>query len=420
MVSNSGLISPHTIDDRVESLSCPREAAELLLELETLKRKIDASIAKVVATVDRNIWFSDDGHLTASTWVRGIINVTVSEAKRVGKVADLAQRYPAIVEREANGTLGVAQITRLAGLHANRRVTDRLPDFIDMLVGYAESLPYDDFNTVATRWEQLADADGAHRDHAEVHEGRDFHVSTAGTATYVDGRFGNAQGALIAEVFERFVQAELQKDVSLRDALGDPPTMLPRTTKQRRADAAYAIFAAAARQFPAAPEPLVSIMIDQATYERTLAALEKGERLPSLVQPGDNLLDKRCETTGGVHLDPVDVVGASLVGRVRRVVMNAAGVPIDMSRRARVFTGPGRAAVLVRRRRCIWPGCNLLSCELDHRVPWVEGGATDVANGDPLCRRHNRTKVRGFLTRYDECTRTTFVIRPDGHPMVPV
>ncbi len=108
MVSNSGLISPHTIDDRVESLSCPREAAELLLELETLKRKIDASIAKVVAAVDRNIWFSDDGHLTASTWVRGIINVTVSEAKRVGKVADLAQRYPAIVEREANGTLGVA------------------------------------------------------------------------------------------------------------------------------------------------------------------------------------------------------------------------------------------------------------------------------------------------------------------------
>ncbi len=416
----SGLRSLDTIDERIHSLSSAGDAAQLLLELETLKRTIDASIAKVVAAVDRNMWFSDDGHVSAPTWMRGIVNVTVSEAKRVGKVADFSSHYPEVAEREASGTLGIAQITRLAGLHANRRVSAMLPSFIDMLVHYAEVLPYDDFNTVATRWEQLADSDGAHRDHAEIHEGRDFHVSTAGTATYVDGRFGNAQGALIAEVFERFVQDELRKDLSLRDALGDPPTVLARTSKQRRADAAYAIFAAAARQFPPAPEPLVSILIDQATYERTLEALEKGEKLPSLVRPGDNLLDKRCETTAGVHLDPVDVVGASLVGRVRRVVMNAAGVPIDMSRRARVFTGPGRSAVLARRRRCIWPGCNLLTCELDHRIPWADGGTTDVANGDPLCRRHNRTKIRGFLTRYDECTRTTYVIRPDGRPMVPV
>lgn len=420
MAPNGRFISPDSIDARVESLSCPRDAADLLVELEALKRTVDASIAKVVAAVDRNVWFADDGHLSASTWMRGVVNVTIAEAKRVGKVADFAEHYPEVAQREVVGTLGVAQITRLAGLHANRRVTTLLPSFIGTLVYYAEALPYDDFNTVATRWEQLADSDGAHRDHAEVHEGRDFHVSTAGTATYVDGRFGNAQGALIAEVFERFVQLELRKDLSLRDALGDPPAMLPRTGKQRRADAAYAIFAAAARQFPAAPEPLVSIVIDQTTYERTLAALEKGERLPSLVQPGDNLLDKRCETTAGIHLDPVDVVGASLVGRVRRIVTNAAGVPIDMSRRVRVFSGPGRAAVLARRRRCVWPGCNLLTCELDHRIPWADGGATDVANGDPLCRRHNRTKVRGFLTRYDECTRTTYVIRPDGHPMVPV
>ena len=409
-----------TIESRVASLSNAREAADLLCELEALKRRVDASIAQVVATVERNVWFHDDGHLSASTWVRGIVNVTGSEAKRIGKLADLAREYPRVIERLNEGSIGVAQATRLASLHANRRVAHLLPEFIDTLTGYAESLSYDDFNTVATRWEQLADADGAHRVHQESHQERDARVSATGTATYLEGRFSNAQGALISEVFERFVQRELMKDLEMRDALGDGPTVLPRTTKQRRADAAYAIFAAAASQFPPAPEPLVSIVIDQATFERTLAAMEMDDRLRSLIHPGENLLDKRCETTAGIPIDPMHAVGAALVGHVRRVVMNAAGVPIDLGRRSRVFTGHSRSAVALRRRRCVWPGCNLISCEIDHRIAWVDGGLTDVANADPLCRRHNRVKVRGFVTHYDECTRSTYVVRPDGRRMVPV
>ena len=407
-------------DERIGSLSCARDAAELLVELEGLKRRVEASIARVVATVDRNCWFTEDGHMSASTWMRGVVNVTGAEAKRVGKVADLAREFPEVVDRLAAGTLGVAQVTRLAGLHANRRVGYVLPDFIETLTTYAESLPFDDFNTVATRWEQLADADGAHRDHQATHDERDARVVTSGTATYVEGRFGNAQGSLIAEVFERFVQRELAKDLEMRDVLGDGPTVLARTSKQRRADAAYAIFAAAASQFPSAPEPLVSIVIDQSTFERTLAAMENDNHLGSLVRPGENPVDKRCETTSGIPIDPVHAVGAALVGQVRRVVMNAAGVPIDLGRRSRVFTGASRSAVAVRRRRCVWPGCNLITCEIDHRIAWVNGGLTDMANADPMCRRHNRIKVRGFVTYYDECTRSTYVVRPDGRRMVPV
>jgi hypothetical protein len=216
------------------------------------------------------------------------------------------------------------------------------------------------------------------------------------------------------------VQRELAKDLEMRDLLGDAPTVLARSSKQRRADAAYAIFAAAASQFPSAPEPLVSIVIDQSTFERTLAAMENDNRLGSLVRPGENPVDKRCETTSGIPIDPVHAVGAALVGQVRRVVMNAAGVPIDLGRRSRVFTGASRSAAAVRRRRCVWPGCNLITCEIDHRIAWVNGGLTDMANADPMCRRHNRIKVRGFVTYYDECTRSTYVVRPDGRRMVPV
>lgn len=420
MVRSTATLDLATMESRILSLSSARDAADLLADLESLKRTIEASIAKVVALVDQKLWFHDDGHLSVSTWVRGIVNVTGSDAKRMGKLSDLARAYPHVVERLGNGSIGIAQATRLASLHANRRVAHLLPEFIDTLAGYAESLSYDDFNTVATRWEQLADADGAHREHQESHHERDARVTTTGTATYLDGKFSNAQGTLISEVFERYVQRELMKDLEMRDALGDGPTVLPRTTKQRRADATYAIFAAAASQFPSAPEPLVSIVIDQATFERTLAAMENDNHLGSLIRPGENVLDKRCDTTAGIPIDPVHAVGAALVGQVRRVVMNAAGVPIDLGRRSRVFTGNSRSAVALRRRRCVWPGCNLITCEIDHRIAWVDGGLTDVANADPLCRRHNRVKVRGFVTHYDECTRSTYVVRPDGRRMVPV
>ncbi len=407
------------LEDPLPSVDSAEHAEELLIELEVLRRRIEVSMAEVLAGVAKKGLYQEDGCGSVSSWLRKVLNVSAQEAKRLGRVADVVDAHPFVGERLRAGKLGVAQATRLAGLHANPRVTGVLPDFLATLVGYAESLPFNDFNTVAIRWEQLADADGAHREHEAVHATREAGVHTVGSVTYIDARLGNAQGALIAEVFEKYVQAELARDLAEVEP-GAGPTSLARTSKQRRADAMFAVFASAADRFLPAPEPLVNILIDQTTYERTLAAMESGERLSALVDPAENLLDKRCETTGGVVLDSVDVVSASLVGQVRRVVMSAAGVPIDLGRRARVFSGGARAAALLRRRRCIWPGCDVLTCEVDHRVPWSEGGTTSVHNADPLCRRHNRLKTVGYRTTYDPQTRHTGVQTTSGRHLTPV
>lgn len=408
------------LDARVEWVSSAVEARELLIELEHTKRHLEAMTARLVDRVSVSGCFQEDGCLSVVSWLRTTVNWPVAEAKRMVRVADLVHDYPQVGELMAEGVLASGPVSRIAGLHANKRVTAQLPEFMDSMVEYARVLPCDDFSQLASRWEQLADADGAHRSHETVHDDRDATIHTVDTATYVDARLGNTQGALISEVFERFVQAELARDLAERDALGLSPTSLARSSKQRRADALYAVFASAASQFAAAPEPLVNIVIDHRTYERTLAAMDTGGRLGSLIEPGDNLLDTRCETTAGVLLDPVDVVATSLVGYVRRVVVNSAGVPIGLGRRSRLFTGHTRAAALLRRRRCIWPGCNVLTCDVDHRVPWVDGGDTDVGNADPLCRRHNRLKVHGYSTHYDEHTRTTRVTTPTGRTLTPM
>lgn len=71
-----------------------------------------------------------------------------------------------------------------------------------------------------------------------------------------------------------------------------------------------------------------------------------------------------------------------------------------------VWTGVTRrrpdaaTARIVRRRhrRCVFPGCRMpaRSCDLDHTVPWCEGGATCPHNLVPLCRHHHGLRDKGW------------------------
>ncbi|MFA4840101.1 MAG: HNH endonuclease signature motif containing protein, partial [Agrococcus sp.] len=47
-----------------------------------------------------------------------------------------------------------------------------------------------------------------------------------------------------------------------------------------------------------------------------------------------------------------------------------------------------------RDQRCRWPGCNAKAehADLDHTIPWAEGGTTTIGNLAHLCRRHHMLK----------------------------
>lgn len=66
-----------------------------------------------------------------------------------------------------------------------------------------------------------------------------------------------------------------------------------------------------------------------------------------------------------------------------------------------------RELVVLRDRRCVFPWCDTdaRACDLDHVVPYDEGGPTDPANLAALCRRHHRAKTR---------RRWRYRRRPDG------
>ncbi|ONI84221.1 hypothetical protein ALI144C_16275 [Actinosynnema sp. ALI-1.44] len=79
----------------------------------------------------------------------------------------------------------------------------------------------------------------------------------------------------------------------------------------------------------------------------------------------------------------------------RRVITDPAGQVLEVSRRR--FASPGLTRfVQARDRVCRQPGCAVVAqrCEVDHSVPYAEGGVTGVGNVAMLCKRHNLMRQR--------------------------
>lgn len=115
----------------------------------------------------------------------------------------------------------------------------------------------------------------------------------------------------------------------------------------------------------------------------------------------------RSHTLDGRCIAPAEAVAAALVGHVRRVVLGADGVVVDMGRSQRLFTGPRRLAVLLSALACSWIGCHIPTsgCQADHLLPWDAGGTTDAHDAGPACGKHNRFRNHGF----------TVTRQPNGH-----
>ena len=135
------------------------------------------------------------------------------------------------------------------------------------------------------RWQTLADADGAHGAHERAHNGRDAHVSIVDQRVYIDAQGGVLAGSEMKEIFDRFCDAEFRTDWDAGVAeWGERmnPQLLDRTAGQRRFDALLAVFiAAAASGVVGVFDPLVSLVVDQTTFEYHLATLLGGDPGPA-------------------------------------------------------------------------------------------------------------------------------------------
>ncbi len=83
---------------------------------------------------------------------------------------------------------------------------------------------------------------------------------------------------------------------------------------------------------------------------------------------------------------------------LRRLVSDpVTGALVDRGRRSYQVTGPLREFLITRDGTCRFPGCGRRSdrCQMDHALPWEDGGRTDIENLGALCTRHHQLKTHG-------------------------
>jgi hypothetical protein len=248
----------------------------------------------------------------------------------------------------------------------------------ETLVGQVSTLPFRTFVRVAEYWKQLADPDGAETDDQERRAGRDV---------YLDQSFGGMwlgkitldpiSGAIVGGELERLEQEMFKADWSeAGDRLGHDPTVagLARTPGQRRADALVemATRSQMALSDSRRPFPLFSVLIDR-----------------------EQLRGRVCELADGTVLAPGSHVPWLDSAVIERVVF-APDRRVEVSNKARVFSGATRRAIALRDRSA--STLTATSRRRPARRTTSSPGSTvdpqwkKEENGQMLCQFHNLQK----------------------------
>lgn len=154
------------------------------------------------------------------------------------------------------------------------------------------------------------------------------------------------------------------------DAAAGPSTLMPRL----RADALVELARIAGNrgELPAlgGDRPRVQVLIHAEKLRQTVGT---------------------ARTTSGEAMSLARARQLACDAGVLPVVLDSAGVPLDVGREQRLFTGGLRTAVLTRDGGCVFPGCDRGPevCDVHHITPWWAGGKTSLANGVALCPHHH-------------------------------
>lgn len=397
------------------------EALELITSIEQVGRQMDAVKVTVFDAIDRTGVYAVDGHRGAKPMIAHTGKLSGPEAAARQKTTRALRALPIVADLYRDGDISTCMVRKLGKTYSNPRVRDLMAEADGWFAEHALNDTYEFFDDVVSQWERLADEDGAESKDARHERSRNHVMSQDDDGEWTwTGSSAAYDGAITNDVFEAFEKIEFDIDWKWAvDTHGDEAnaTHMPRTAAQRRADAFAKVHVYAARALKAdgGPEITTDIVIDDATFERETLRL-MGEDVD---QDDPTRDDYVCATKTGSVLPPRSAVARALLGHLRRNVIGADSVTIDLGRR-RLFTGYARLAAQLNANECYWAGChvNVSRCQVDHLTPHSNahdrgGGCTNPHNAGIACGKHNRHKERGYtVTRLDDGA--IEIRRPDG------
>ncbi|MBG6191567.1 hypothetical protein IWX64_002532 [Arthrobacter sp. CAN_A212] len=104
------------------------------------------------------------------------------------------------------------------------------------------------------------------------------------------------------------------------------------------------------------------------------------------------------EGFGPIDADTARKLAAHAKGFTRILTHPETGTVLSVGRDRYKVPKDLRRTVLVRDKTCRHPGCNRPgpACDLDHTIPWHQGGNTSYDNLAALCRKHHMLKSAGY------------------------
>jgi Domain of unknown function (DUF222)/HNH endonuclease len=344
-------------------------------ELHRLLSRFEAFVTEATSAFEAGEEWAADGAKTASAWLATRCRVPRGAARRRVRLGRALRHLPGCAEAWREGAIGLDAAQAIASARRHRTESAMARDE-SMLVAQAEEMGFEDFYRALSYWKQLADPDGADAAEEDRTAARNVFVEASFSGMWLGQMtLDPVSGAIVSGELNRLEHDLFEADCAeAKERLGRPARLdeLARTSGQRRADALVemATRSASAPAEGIRPAPLFSVFVGYETLHGRICELENGTVLaPSALTPWmDSAYFERA--------------------------LFSLGNRVDVSVRARLFSGGTRRAIELRDRICTHPYCYepAQSCQGDHIETWAEGGATTQENGRLLCGFHNRLR----------------------------
>jgi hypothetical protein len=308
-------------------------------------------------------------HLLGTTsWMKQALRLTSSAASRMLRSARALRHMPDVAAAAAEGRITPDAVRLLS--EARRRHPDEFAEHQVVFADIAQYLTTRNLRVAIEHWEQQVDYPSTIARLKHQREQRRLTMSQTWEGMWrLDAVLDPDTGSVIDAAIRSIVDRETV--AAAREGADDK-----RFPWQRRADALGDIADFWLGQSnevgtSVGDKPHVTIT----TTLETLLGLERNiPRIDGLLIDPDTLRRTVCDST------------------VVRMILDAEGEPLNVSRRMRTIPSAIRRALDQRDEGCIWKGCDAPAswCDAHHLIHWADGGPTSLDNLVLLCRTHHR------------------------------
>ena len=353
----------------------------LAVGFERARRFLDAAQCRVLGELDvRGSTDLEHGMRTAG-WLAREAALPTAAARRQVRVGVALRRLPSVEAALVEGRIGIDHARVLADA-ATPRIVDVFDAAVPALLAEVDTTRFETWAR-QVRWvaDQL-DADGGHDPAGDEPVNR-VHARWVGDVLHLQGRLTGPDAQIVKQTLDTLTDAAFRR--ARRDQTQAPDLLAPsrsELTAQALVEALRAAIATTTPTGTAAPAA-------DATF------VFFADRPDLAIAPDGSVLP--FGRAGALLCDPT----------ATGIVLDDAGVPLDLGRTHRYANRDQRRALAARDGGCVFPGCDAPVgwCDAHHITEWdTDHGRTDLANLALLCRHHHGiTHRRGWtMTTTDD------------------